>query len=99
MFGPRIGQRDETFALEVEGDSMRDEGILDGDFVLVQKRSTASNGERVVALLPDGETTLKTFFKEPDGSIRLQPANPKFKPIIVNQCHIQGVIIGVLRRY
>jgi repressor LexA len=99
MFGPRIGQRDETFALEVEGDSMRDEGILDGDFVLVQKRSTASNGERVVALLPDGETTLKTFFKEPDGSIRLQPANPEFKPIIVNQCHIQGVIIGVLRRY
>ena len=99
MFGPRIGQRDETFALEVEGDSMRDEGILDGDFVLVQKRSTASNGERVVALLPDGETTLKTFFNEPDGSIRLQPANPEFKPIIVNQCHIQGVIIGVLRRY
>ena len=99
MFGPRIGQRDETFALEVEGDSMRDEGILDGDFVLVQKRSTASNGERVVALLPDGETTLKTFFKEPDGSIRLQPANPEFKPIVVNQCHIQGVIIGVLRRY
>ena len=99
MFGPRIGQQDETFALEVEGDSMRDEGILDGDFVLVQKRSTASNGERVVALLPDGETTLKTFFKEPDGSIRLQPANPEFKPIIVNQCHIQGVIIGVLRRY
>jgi len=99
MFGPRIGQRDETFALEVEGNSMRDEGILDGDFVLVQKRSTASNGERVVALLPDGETTLKTFFKEPDGSIRLQPANPEFKPIIVNQCHIQGVIIGVLRRY
>ena len=99
MFGPRIGQRDETFALEVEGDSMRDEGILDGDFVLVQKRSTASNGERVVALLPDGETTLKTFFNEPNGSIRLQPANPEFKPIIVNQCHIQGVIIGVLRRY
>ncbi|HBO56843.1 MAG TPA: repressor LexA [Opitutae bacterium] len=99
MFGPRIGQRNETFALKVEGESMRDEGILDGDYVLVQKKSTARNGERVVALLPDGETTLKTFFKEADGLIRLQPANPSFEPIIVEQCQIQGVITGVLRSY
>lgn len=99
MFGPRIGQRNETFALKVEGESMRDEGILDGDYVLVQKKSTARNGERVVALLPDGETTLKTFFKEADGLIRLQPANPSFEPIIVKQCQIQGVITGVLRSY
>jgi repressor LexA len=99
MFGPRIGQRNETFALHVEGDSMRDEGILDGDYVLVQKQSTAKNGDRVVALLPDGETTLKTFFKEADGTIRLQPANPEFAPIIVNECQIQGVITGVLRTY
>ena len=99
MFGPRIGQRNETFALKVEGESMRDEGILDGDYVLVQKKSTARNGERVVALLPDGETTLKTFFKGADGLIRLQPANPSFEPIIVEQCQIQGVITGVLRSY
>ena len=99
MFGPRIGQRDETFALEVEGESMRDEGILDGDFVLVKKCTTANNGQRVVALLADGETTLKTFFKETDGRIRLQPANPDFDPIIVEQCHIQGIVIGVVRSY
>jgi repressor LexA len=77
---------------------MRDEGILDGDYVLVERRDTARNGERVVALLPDGETTLKTFFKQGD-KIRLQPANPEFEPIIVEDCRIQGVIIGVLRRY
>lgn len=99
MFGPRIGQRNETFALRVEGDSMRDEGILEGDYVLVQRQSIAKNGDRVVALLPDGETTLKTFFNEADGSIRLQPANPAFAPIIVNECQIQGVITGVLRTY
>jgi repressor LexA len=78
---------------------MRDEGILDGDYVLVQKQSTAKNGDRVVALLPDGETTLKTFFNEADGTIRLQPANPDFKPIVVESCQIQGVVTGVLRSY
>jgi repressor LexA len=78
---------------------MRDEGIFDGDYVLVDQRSTARNGERVVALLAHGETTLKTYFKERDGRIRLQPANPDFAPIIVDDCTIQGVVIGVLRRY
>ena len=53
----------------------------------------------MVALLPGGETTLKTFHREKDGSIRLQPANPDFKPIIVRECTIQGVVIGVMRRY
>jgi repressor LexA len=99
LFGPRKGRSGTTFALQVDGMSMRDEGIFDGDYVLVDKRSTARNGERVVALLPNGETTLKTFFKEKDGRIRLQPANPEFEPIIVEDCSIQGVVIGVLRRY
>ncbi len=99
MFGPRVGQKASTFALRVDGDSMRDEGILDGDYVLIERRETARNGERVVALLPDGETTLKTYYKEPDGRIRLQPANPDFRPIFVKNCRIQGVVIGVLRRY
>jgi repressor LexA len=99
LFGPRKGRSGTTFALQVDGMSMRDEGIFDGDYVLVDKRSTARNGERVVALLPNGETTLKTFFKEKDGRIRLQPANPEFQPIIVEDCSIQGVVIGVLRRY
>lgn len=99
LFGPRKGRSGTTFALQVDGMSMRDEGILDGDYVLVDKRSTARNGERVVALLPNGETTLKTFYREKDGRIRLQPANPDFAPIIVEDCSVQGVVIGVLRRY
>ena len=99
IFGPRLGRNGEMFALQVEGESMRDEGIFDGDYVIVEKRSTARNGERVVALLPDGETTLKTFFREADGTIRLQPANPEFEPIIVRDCRVQGVVIGVMRRY
>lgn len=99
LFGPRVGQRGGTFALRVDGDSMKDEGILDGDYVIIERRESARDGERVVALLPDGETTLKTLYREPDGRIRLQPANESFEPIIVDDCRIQGVVVGVLRRY
>ena len=99
FFGPRTGSVGATFALQVEGESMQDEGIFDGDYVIVERRNTARNGERVVALLPEGESTLKTFFMEKDGRIRLQPANEAFDPIIVDDCQIQGVVIGVLRRY
>lgn len=98
MFGPRVGQVASTFSLRVDGDSMRDEGILNGDYVIIERRETARNGERVVALLPNGETTLKTFFREAD-HIRLQPANPEFEPIRVRDCKVQGVVIGVMRRY
>jgi len=87
-----------TFALVVDGESMRDEGILDGDLVLLERAQVAHNGDRVVALLEDGSTTLKTFFKEPD-HIRLQPANPEFEPIRVKFCQIQGIVKGVVRRY
>ncbi|HBS28198.1 MAG TPA: hypothetical protein DEB06_01825 [Phycisphaerales bacterium] len=97
--GPRVASSGGgTFALRVDGESMKDEGILDGDYVIIQRRDTARNGERVVALLPNGETTLKTYFKEAD-HIRLQPANPEFKPIIVKDCKVQGVVTGVIRRY
>jgi repressor LexA len=100
LFGPRRGQQPNAmFALQVDGWSMRDEGIFDGDYVIVERREVARNGERVVALLPDGETTLKTYFKERDGRIRLQPANPDFEPIVVDRCEIQGVVVGVMRRY
>ena len=98
FFGPRRGQSGATFALQVEGDSMIDEGIWDGDYIMVQRCSTARNGQQVIALLPNGETTLKTFYKE-KRHIRLQPANPDFEPIIVRNCQIQGVVIGVLRSY
>lgn len=99
LFAPRRGKPAPMFALQVDGWSMRDEGIFDGDYVIVERRQTAHNGERVVALLPDGETTLKTFFRERDGRIRLQPANPEFEPIIVDDCEVQGVVVGVMRRY
>lgn len=98
LFGPQPGRSNGSFALRVEGDSMKDEGILEGDYVIIERTEIARNGDRVVALLPDGSTTLKTFFKEKD-HIRLQPANPAFEPIRVRQCTVQGVVRGVLRRY
>ena len=85
-----------TFALEVTGDSMIEDHICDGDFVVCEKRNTARNGEMVVALLQDGEATLKRFYRE-RGRIRLQPANPNYEPIFTDNVQIQGVVIGVLR--
>lgn len=98
VLAPKPGKAASMFALKVEGESMKDEGILDGDYVLIERSDIAHNGDRVVALLPDGQTTLKTFFKEPD-HIRLMPANPSFSPIIVRECKIQGIVRGVVRRY
>jgi repressor LexA len=98
VVGPRPGRSGALFALRVQGDSMRDEGILEGDYILVERTDTASNGERVVALLPNGETTLKTFYREGD-RIRLQPANPEFQPIVVKDCKVQGIVRSVLRKY
>ena len=87
----------ETFVLQVVGDSMIDEHIRDGDYVVCQRRNVARNGETVVALLPDGETTLKKFFRERN-RIRLQPANPDFAPLYPDHIDVQGVVIGVVRR-
>ena len=87
-----------SFALCVDGDSMRDEGILDGDYILLERAQVAKNGDRVVALLEDGSTTLKTFYKEED-HIRLQPANPDFEPIRVKFCQVQGIGTAGVRRY
>lgn len=98
LSGARSHRAESTFALRVDGDSMKDEGILSGDYVLVERTEVAKNGDRVVALLPDGQTTLKTFYKESD-HIRLQPANPSFEPIRVKFCTVQGIVKGVVRRY
>ena len=92
------GGASNTFVLQVSGESMIDEQIRSGDFVVIEKRNTAHNGETVVALLEDGEATLKKFYKEKN-HIRLQPANDKFEPIIVDDCKVQGVVIGVIRSY
>jgi repressor LexA len=93
------GSKD-VFVLQVRGDSMQDEAILDGDYVLVEKVQTARNGEIVVALVDGSETTLKRFYKEGD-RIRLQPSNAAMQPIMVPAAavQLQGRVIGVLRKY
>lgn len=83
--------------LEVSGDSMIDDHISDGDWVVFEKRSNARNGDTVVALIDGEEATLKRFYKEKK-RIRLQPANAKFKPIYVRNVEIQGVVTAVIRR-
>jgi SOS regulatory protein LexA len=90
----------EVFALEVRGESMQDEAILDGDYVLVEKKKTAHDGDIVVALIESTDATLKRFFREGE-NIRLQPSNAAMKPIIVPAAsvQIQGRVIGVLRKY
>lgn len=98
MLSAGEGGVESGFALRVDGDSMRDEGILDGDYILLERAQVARNGDRVVALLEDGSTTLKTFYKE-DDHIRLQPANPDFEPIRVKFCQVQGIVKAVVRRY
>jgi repressor LexA len=95
--GAMFDETDETFVLEVNGDSMIDEQICDGDYVICRKTNTARNGQTVVALIDDGEATLKTFYKQ-GGRVRLQPANEDFEPIFPNEINIQGVVIGVVRR-
>jgi repressor LexA len=86
------------YILRVQGDSMIEEHICDGDYVIVQPRPTAENGEVVVALLDNGEATLKRFYRE-QGRVRLQPANPHMKPIYVEDVKVLGVVMGVLRKF
>ena len=90
----------DVFVLEVRGDSMQDEHILSGDYVLVERTKTAHNGDIVVGLVEGCDATLKRFYREGD-KIRLQPSNAKMKPIIVPAAdvEIQGRVIGVLRKY
>ena len=86
---------EQTFILQVQGESMVNAGILNGDMVLVEQQQTADNGDMVVALIDDG-ATVKTFYKE-EGFIRLQPENDFMDPIIVRDCQILGKVIGVFR--
>jgi repressor LexA len=88
--------RSATYVLKVRGQSMIDEQIRDGDLVVIEKRETARDGETVVALLDNGDATLKKFYRE-KGRVRLQPANAEYQPIYADNVRIQGVVIGVLR--
>ncbi len=94
-----IGNK-EVFALEVSGDSMRDEHIVHGDYVLVERTRAARDGEIIVALVRGSETTLKRFYVE-GSTVRLQPSNAEMEPIFVpaGQVEVQGRVLGVLRRY
>jgi repressor LexA len=89
------------FVLKVKGDSMIDDHICDGDYILVEGGDTAQNGEIVVALTDGTDATLKRFFHEGNGKVRLQPANAQMEPIVVpaRNVKIQGRVIGVLRKY
>lgn len=95
-----IGRSRDTYVLKVKGNSMIDEQIRDGDWVVVEDRKTANNGEMVVALLRDQDVTLKTFYRD-NGRIRLQPANTTMQPIFADPAdvQIQGVVVGVMCRY
>ena len=90
----------DAFTLRVKGESMIGEGILDGDYIVVEPRPTANNGETVVALL-DGNATVKKFYRDAAGTIRLQPSNPNMEPIRVSEADVQvrGIVVAVLRKY
>lgn len=93
-----ISGRKRNFVLMVKGNSMIEDGILDGDYVVVEQQETADNGDIVVAILEDGFATLKRFFREPT-RIRLEPANSAMAPIFARNVKIQGRIVGLIRKY
>ena len=93
--------RDNVYVLRVKGDSMIEDHICDGDFVIVESSASAENGDTIVALIENNEATLKRFYRDKNSTVRLQPANSKMKPIVVREedLKIQGRVIGVLRKY
>jgi repressor LexA len=93
MFGPA----DDLFILQASGDSMIDEGIADGDYVVCRRSATARDGQIVVAIIDDNEATLKKFYVEP-GQARLEPANIAYDPIYSDNCRIEAIVLGLLRR-
>lgn len=96
-----FARSDKTFVLQVRGSSMIDDHILNGDYVVIEPTQVANPGEIVVALVNNDEATLKRYYREPGGKIRLQPANSEMAPIVVsaNNVKIQGRVVGVLRKY
>lgn len=96
-----LPRRGPNYALKVQGESMIDDHIMDGDFVVVHGKQAADNGEMVIALVNGNEATVKRFYREPGGWIRLQPANPSMQPMRFQERDvlIQGVVVGVIRKY
>lgn len=93
-----VSGKKRTYVLQVRGESMIEDGIMDGDHVIIEQAEAANNGEIVVALLDNGMATLKRFFRETT-RIRLEPANAKMQPIFVKNVRIQGKVVGLVRRY
>lgn len=96
-----LPRRGRSYVLKVRGQSMIDEQIKDGDYVVVHERNQADNGQTVIALVHGTSATVKRYYREPGGWIRLQPANPTMQPIRVNErdVMVQGVVVGVIRKY
>jgi len=93
-----FGTGDELFALRVSGDSMIEENIRPGDYVICRRAEQAQNGQIVVALINEGEATLKRFYKEADRA-RLQPANARYEPIYSDNCRIEAIVVGLIRKF
>ncbi len=93
-----VSTKKRSYVLQVKGDSMIEDGILDGDFVIIEEQNIAYDGDIVVALLDNGLATLKRFYKEPN-RIRLEPANSTMEPIYATDVRIQGKCVGVIRRF
>jgi repressor LexA len=91
----------DNYVLKVQGDSMIDEQIRDGDYIVVSQQDTADNGQMVVALVDGESATVKKLYREPGNRVRLQPANERMEPIVVDarQVQVQGVVVGVIRKY
>jgi repressor LexA len=96
-----VRRQKDNYVLRVEGNSMIEEQIRDGDYIVVQAQETAEDGEMVVALVGGDSATVKKLYREPGGRIRLQPANPTMDPILVDarDVRIQGIVVGVIRKY
>ena len=92
-----FGEGDDVFALEVAGDSMIDEGIDMGDFVICKKATSAENGQMVVAIVDDDNATVKRFYRE-KGQVRLESSNEAYEPIYAENCRIEAVVLGVVKR-
>jgi repressor LexA len=95
-----LTRKGDNFVLRVNGQSMIEDGVQDGDYIVVNRREKAASGEMVVALV-GGEATLKRFYREGDGRVRLQPANDRMSPMFFreDEVDVQGVVVGLMRRY
>ena len=96
-----VSQRTNNYVLRVEGNSMIEEQIRDGDYIVVQAQEQAEDGQMVVALVANEAATVKKLYRETSGQVRLQPANPTMEPILVDpgQVQVQGIVVGVIRKY